>query len=156
MAAVDTNVARVLERVDGTTAQPRARCAAARPSCCRRAGRRRSTTRRWIWERPCARPAPRVAGPAPCGRVARRAARVRAARRGGAGRPRFQDTDRYVRGRIVAQLVAGETPVDGYPDGRFARAVAGLERDGLIVAARGPAGPALIRAHPLVRLFRVR
>ena len=45
--------------------------------------------------------------------------------------PRFEETDRYVRGRIVATLLAGEPlPFSGE---RLERALAGLERDGLIV-----------------------
>jgi A/G-specific adenine glycosylase len=45
--------------------------------------------------------------------------------------PRFETTDRWARGRIVAALLAGEEPpVSGE---RRERALAGLERDGLIV-----------------------
>jgi A/G-specific adenine glycosylase len=44
---------------------------------------------------------------------------------------RFEDTDRYVRGRVVAALLAGEPlPFSGE---RLERALAGLERDGLVV-----------------------
>ena len=51
---------------------------------------------------------------------------------------RFEDTDRWARGRVVAALLAGEEPpVSG---ARLERALAGLERDGLIV--RGPDGSA--------------
>ena len=51
---------------------------------------------------------------------------------------RFEDTDRWARGRVVAALLAGEEPpVQGE---RRERALAGLERDGLIV--RGPDGSA--------------
>jgi len=56
------------------------------------------------------------------------------------GKPavRFEDSDRWARGRIVAALLAGEeAPVGGE---RRERALAGLERDGLIV--RGPDGSA--------------
>jgi A/G-specific adenine glycosylase len=45
---------------------------------------------------------------------------------------RFEDTDRWARGRIVAALAAGEAPPDLDPE-RSERAVAGLERDGLVV-----------------------
>jgi A/G-specific adenine glycosylase len=44
---------------------------------------------------------------------------------------RFEDTDRWARGRILAALLAGEPlPVTGE---RRERALAGLERDGLVV-----------------------
>ena len=47
------------------------------------------------------------------------------------GRPRFEDTDRYVRGRVVAALAAGEALPAVAPE-RLRRALHGLERDGLI------------------------
>jgi len=56
-------------------------------------------------------------------------------------RPRFEDTDRWARGRVVAALAAGEgLPVQIAPE-RLARVLAGLERDGLV--ERGPAGVGL-------------
>jgi A/G-specific adenine glycosylase len=48
-----------------------------------------------------------------------------------AGRPRFEDTDRWVRGRIVAALAAGRALPD-VPAPRLHHALDGLERDGLI------------------------
>ena len=52
-------------------------------------------------------------------------------------RERFEDTNRWVRGRVVAALAAGEgLPADIAPD-RLARAVEGLERDGLVRRAGG-------------------
>jgi A/G-specific adenine glycosylase len=48
--------------------------------------------------------------------------------------PRFEDTDRWARGRVLKALLAGEEPpVHGE---RKARALAGLERDGLVVRDR--------------------
>ena len=47
---------------------------------------------------------------------------------------RFEDTDRFVRGRIVAALLAGE-PLPAARAAAAARALAGLERDGLVVRA---------------------
>jgi len=47
------------------------------------------------------------------------------------GRPRFEDTDRFVRGRVVAALAAGE-PLPDVDASRLQRALHGLERDGLI------------------------
>ena len=57
-------------------------------------------------------------------------------------RPRFEDTDRYARGRIVAALLAGEALPALAPE-RLERALAGLARDGLVVrdAAGAPALP---------------
>jgi A/G-specific adenine glycosylase len=50
--------------------------------------------------------------------------------------PRFEDTDRHVRGRIVAALAEGE-PLPDFPRKRLDRALAGLERDGLVVRTGG-------------------
>jgi A/G-specific adenine glycosylase len=48
------------------------------------------------------------------------------------GRARFEDTNRWVRGRVVAALAAGHgLPADIAPE-RLATALPGLERDGLI------------------------
>jgi A/G-specific adenine glycosylase len=50
----------------------------------------------------------------------------------GAGRVRFEDTNRWVRGRVVAALAAGRgLPADIAPE-RLAVALRGLERDGLV------------------------
>jgi A/G-specific adenine glycosylase len=51
-------------------------------------------------------------------------------------RVRFEDTDRYVRGRVVAALAAGEPLPGAIAPERLERALAGLESDGL--AVRGP------------------
>lgn len=59
------------------------------------------------------------------GRVAEAPPRSRSAER-------FEDSDRFVRGRVVAALAAGEALPD-FPPPRLARALEGLERDGLIV-----------------------
>jgi A/G-specific adenine glycosylase len=56
-----------------------------------------------------------------------------APRRPSGRRPRFEDTDRYARGRVVAALVAGEQPPAELDAERLARVVAGLQRDGLVV-----------------------
>jgi A/G-specific adenine glycosylase len=49
----------------------------------------------------------------------------------GRGRVRFEDTDRFVRGRVVAALAAGDALPEIDPQ-RLRRALDGLERDGLI------------------------
>jgi A/G-specific adenine glycosylase len=53
-----------------------------------------------------------------------------------AGRPRFEDTDRFVRGRVVAALAAGE-PLPDVDASRLHRALHGLERDRLIERSEG-------------------
>ena len=47
-------------------------------------------------------------------------------------RVRFEDTDRFVRGRVVAALAAGQGLPEGLESGRLERVLAGLERDGLV------------------------
>jgi A/G-specific adenine glycosylase len=49
-----------------------------------------------------------------------------------APRVRFEDTDRYARGRVVAALAAGQ-PLPRLDPERLDRALDGLERDGLVV-----------------------
>ncbi len=62
------------------------------------------------------------------------AGRVQVAERApaGAGLPRFEDTNRWVRGRVVAALAAGEGLPRHIPAARLAAAVEGLVRDGLV------------------------
>jgi A/G-specific adenine glycosylase len=58
-------------------------------------------------------------------------------------RARFEDTDRWARGRVIAALAAGEgLPAQIAPE-RLARVLTALERDGLV--ERGPAGVGLPR-----------
>lgn len=52
--------------------------------------------------------------------------------------PRFEGTDRYLRGRVVAGLVAGAAPPrEGVDAERMERVLDGLERDGLVVRRDG-------------------
>ena len=84
----------------------------------------------------CTARAPRC-GVCPVRRVrfaGRRGRAVAAPRR---GNPRFEDTDRYVRGRIVAALVAGRAARGRWSAERHERALAGLVRDGLVVEESG-------------------
>jgi A/G-specific adenine glycosylase len=136
VAAIDTNVRRVLERYDGERRTPRALerraaellppgraaefnhalmdlgatvCTARRPRCdaCPLSGCR-------------SRGRPRGGGPA------RRRERVP-----------FERTDRYVRGRLVAHLATGAPlPADIEPE-RLERAAAALEREGVVVRRGG-------------------
>jgi len=52
--------------------------------------------------------------------------------RAGRSRPRFEDTDRWVRGRVVAALATGH-PLPAVAPERLERALAALARDGLVV-----------------------
>jgi A/G-specific adenine glycosylase len=47
-------------------------------------------------------------------------------------RERFEDSNRWVRGRVIAALAAGEALPDDIAPDRLARAISGLERDGLV------------------------
>ena len=53
---------------------------------------------------------------------------------------RFEDTNRFVRGRVIAALASG-TPLPDVGPARLEAALSGLERDGLV--ARGASGPQL-------------
>jgi A/G-specific adenine glycosylase len=134
VAAVDTNVRRVLSRRDGVLHTPRS--LAARATGLLPEGRAATFNQAMmeLGATVCRPRAPRCnecpvsagcGGPLPA--VERRRGAVR-----------FEDTDRWARGRIVAALLAGEEP-PVYGE-RRERALAGLERDGLIV--RGPDGSA--------------
>jgi A/G-specific adenine glycosylase len=128
VAAVDTNVRRVLSRRDGVAHSPRelsVRAASLLPPG------RAAIFNQAMMElgATVCRPraplcgecpvAPGCHGPLPA--VPRRTA------------VRFEDTDRWARGRVLAALLASEEPpVHGE---RRDRALAGLERDGLVVRA---------------------
>ena len=47
-------------------------------------------------------------------------------------RERFEDTDRYARGRVLAALAAGKPLPEELDSGRMQRVLTGLERDGLV------------------------
>jgi A/G-specific adenine glycosylase len=132
VAAVDTNVRRVLERYDGMTRRPRELAGRARrllppgraadfnqammelgATVCRPRATR-------CGECPVRHGCTAHAGGGPAAPPRRR------------GAERFEDTDRWARGRILAALIAGDEPPAIEPD-RRERALAGLERDGLIL-----------------------
>jgi A/G-specific adenine glycosylase len=144
VAAVDTNVRRVVERLDRRAYRPR--------ELAERAAELLPDGRAADWNQAmmelgatvCSVRAPGcdICPAAPCasrgipGDIPRPAAARRAAQR------RFEETDRYVRGRIVAalvggaaagDLVAGRALPEGIEPARVARALDGLERDGLVV-----------------------
>ena len=123
VAAVDTNVRRVAERLG---ADPQA--------LCRASARRTGTRPRWSSARCSARRGWRTASPARRRRGARRAGAWRSRPGPHAARhaQRFEDTDRWVRGRVIAALVAGEQFPSTIAPERLERALAALERDGLV------------------------
>ena len=135
VAAVDTNVRRVIERFDGVAARPR-RSRAARPSCCPPAGPPTFNQAMMELGATVCRPrAPRCGDcPVRDGCAARAAGGPRRAAPRGA--ERFEDSDRWARGRVVAALLAGEpSPPACTASGASARWPA-LERDGLVVRGR--------------------
>jgi A/G-specific adenine glycosylase len=131
VAAVDTNVRRVLSRRDGVEYGARALSARADELLPRGRAATFNQAMMELGATICRPRAPRC-GDCP---VARGCSGPRELPRR-APQPRFEDTDRWARGRILAALLEGsEPPVDG---ARRERALAGLERDGLVV--RGPDG----------------
>jgi A/G-specific adenine glycosylase len=121
--AIDTNVRRVLERFDGIARQPKALAARARELVPAGEAAAFNQAMMELGATVCRPRAPRC--PECPVRSGCAGGPVTPRRRGA---ERFEDSDRYVRGRVVAALVRGERPpaVDE-------RIVAGLVRDGLVV-----------------------
>jgi A/G-specific adenine glycosylase len=123
VAAVDTNVRRVAGRLG--RGAPEELLAPGRAAEWNQAAMELGAT-------VCTARAPRC-GACPvaawCAGAGRPAPRVS---RGARAAERFEDTNRWVRGRVVAALAAGEgLPADVAPE-RLERALAGLVRDGLV------------------------
>jgi A/G-specific adenine glycosylase len=145
--AVDTNVRRVLERRDGVRRGPRA--LATRVAELLPPGRASDFNQAMMElgatvctpRRPRCEACPVVAGCAGPGALPPPApARRRAA-------VRFEDTDRWARGRVIAALVGGTALPELGPE-RRERVLAGLERDGLV--ARGRDGAPALPAAPML------
>jgi len=135
IAAVDTNVRRVIARWDGLV---RAQAAVAARAGALLPAARAAAFNQAMMElgatvcrprRPACDACPVRSGCASAGR-GHAVLGPRAPRR----RERFEDTDRWARGRIVAALVAGEPPPQ-LDRSRRQRAEAGLLRDGLVLRA---------------------
>jgi A/G-specific adenine glycosylase len=132
VAAVDTNVRRVIERLDR-----RVRAATA---LAQRAARLLPRGRAADWNQAlmelgatlCTARAPACEA-CPARSCRSRGRPLAAPARRATATQRFEDSDRFVRGRIVAALAAGDGLPNGFPTERLARALAGLERDGLVV-----------------------
>jgi A/G-specific adenine glycosylase len=122
--AIDTNARRVFDRA-GALAPPPGEAATFNQATME-LGARICTARR-----PRCGECPIAEGCASSGRIA-------APPRATGPRTRFEDTDRWVRGRVVAAAASGEALPDGLEKARLERAVAALEREGLI--ERTPSG----------------
>jgi A/G-specific adenine glycosylase len=135
-AAVDTNVRRVIERLDRRRRRPR--------ELARRADALLPAGRAGDWNQAlmelgatvCATRAP-ACGACPAASCRSRGRPLPATwdgtARGRGPAERFEDSDRYVRGRIVAALAAGAALPSGIAPERLERALTTLERDGLVV-----------------------
>lgn len=131
--AVDTNVRRVAARLG--LESPQALLCAARPAASNQASMELGALVCKAREAACGR-CPVAPFCPSCDRL------VTTPRGRGAGpTERFEDSNRWVRGRIVEALAAGDgLPAEIDPE-RLRKALAGLERDGLVL--RGPEGLSL-------------
>jgi A/G-specific adenine glycosylase len=137
VAAVDTNVRRVVSRSDGVERTER--------ELAERAAELLPPGRAAAWNQAvmelgatvCRARAPRCgACPVAGSCVSRTRGGPAPPARSRGGRPRFEDTDRWARGRVLAALTTGAPPPELAPE-RRARVLAGLERDGLVVLKNG-------------------
>jgi A/G-specific adenine glycosylase len=129
VAAVDTNVRRVIERRDGVRRSARA--------LARRAAELLPEGRAAEWNQAMMELGATVCRPRRprCGECPLREGCAGPQAVAPPARPRgerFEASDRWARGRLLAALVAGEAPPPLAPE-RRERALAGLERDGLVV-----------------------
>lgn len=122
VAAIDTNVRRVAERLGAAPAELLPQ-------------RRHSDWNQAAMElgaRICSARAPRCDGCPAAPWCPSRGRVVVAPRAAGTARPRFEETDRWVRGRIIAALAAGDRLPAGIAPARLQRALTALEREGLV------------------------
>jgi A/G-specific adenine glycosylase len=135
VAAVDTNVRRVLERFDGAARRPRELSARADGLLPAGGAADFNQAMMELGATVCTPRAPRCgACPVGPGCAARAAGGPLVTARRRRGGDRFEDTDRWARGRVVAALLAGEPPPALAP-ARRKRVLDGLVRDGLVVRA---------------------
>jgi A/G-specific adenine glycosylase len=133
VAAVDTNVRRVTERLG--RGSPQALLPDGRAETWNQALMELGATVCTARAARCGDGCPAAPWCASRGRVA-----APKAVRGGK-RERFEDSNRWVRGRVVAALAAGEHPPADIDPQRLERAIEGLIRDGLV--SRDPGGLSL-------------
>jgi A/G-specific adenine glycosylase len=122
VAAVDTNVRRVASRLG--RGSPGALLAPGRAAEWNQAAMELGAT-------VCTARAPRCEACPVTAWCAANGSELEPVRVGGPPAERFEDSNRWVRGRIVAALAAGEGLPDVAPE-RLERALAGLVRDGLV------------------------
>jgi len=132
VAAVDTNLRRVIERVDGVARSPGALTARAAELLPSGRGAAFNHAMMDLGATVCRPRAPRCDACPVADWCASRGA-VPAGATAAHTRVRFQDTDRFVRGRVVAALVERRPLPHDLGAERLERALAGLERDGLDV-----------------------
>jgi A/G-specific adenine glycosylase len=133
VAAVDTNVRRVASRL---RAEPQALLPTQRHADFNQAAMELGAVH-------CTARAPRCDGCPAAPWCPSRGRVVTAPRAASGSRERFEDSDRWLRGRIVAALAAGDALPVGVAPERLERALAALEREGLV--ARDGAGVGLPR-----------
>ncbi len=134
VVAVDTNVRRVLERRDGVRRTPGALARRAAELLPKGRAAEFNQAMMELGATVC-RPRRPDCGACPV-RPGCAGPRPSEPPRPRAPRERYEATDRWARGRIVAALVGGERPPELEHD-RRERALAGLERDGLVVRGEG-------------------
>jgi A/G-specific adenine glycosylase len=145
VAALDTNARRVIERFDGTARTPGALARRAAELLPDGRGADFNQAMMELGATVCRPRAPR------CGDCPVRSGCATHAGGGPVPAPprrgaeRFEDSDRWARGRIVAALLAGRALPAGLGPERRERALAGLERDGLLV--RGADGSVALPEH---------
>ena|SRR5829696_3302393 len=129
--AVDTNLRRAIERWDGTERRPAALAARAVALVPHRRAAAWNHAMMDLGATVCRPRAPRCDACPVAEGCASRGSVVR--ERAPAARVRFEDTDRFVRGRVVAALVERRPLPRELGEERLERALSGLERDGLVV-----------------------
>lgn len=139
VAAIDVNARRVIERHDGRRRRPAELAARAAQLIPPGQAARFNHALMDLGATVCTARAPRC-GTCPLeGCRSRGALRAEGRSKSRHGRQPFVETDRYVRGRVVAALAAGRGLPSGFAPDRLERALAGLERDGLVVRDGGVA-----------------
>jgi A/G-specific adenine glycosylase len=136
-AAVDVNVRRVIERWDGRRRAPRALADRAHALLPRGRAAEWNQAMIELGATVCQARAPRCSA-CPVARACASAGVAAAPPAGARRRERFEETDRWARGRVLAALLRDAPPPSLAPE-RRARVLAGLERDGLIALDAGEA-----------------
>jgi A/G-specific adenine glycosylase len=144
-AAIDTNARRVIERFDAISRTPATLAQRAAELLPEGRAAEFNQAMMELGATVCRPRAPRCGDCPVRDGCATRAAGgpTRTARRRGS--ERFEDSDRWARGRIVAALLAGAPLPGNLSAERRERALAALERDGLVV--RGPDGSVGLPEH---------